>query len=65
VLEEVVLFMHLEKTAGTLVRKWMERSGWARTAYCDGVESIQEEVIMLLEFNESRVFVEHHCGIDW
>jgi len=65
VLEEVVLFMHLEKTAGTLVRKWMERSGWARTAYCDGVDSIQEEVIMLLEFNESRVFVEHHCGIDW
>ena len=65
VLQEVVLFMHLEKTAGTLVRTWMKRSGWARTAYCDRVDTIQDKAIGLLENNESRVFVEHHCGIDW
>jgi len=65
VLQEVVLFMHLEKTAGTLVRKWMERSRWARTGYCDGVDDIQDQVIGLLERNESRVFVEYHCDIDW
>mmetsp|Transcript_46401 Transcript_46401/g.121789 ORF Transcript_46401/g.121789 Transcript_46401/m.121789 type:complete len:102 (+) Transcript_46401:754-1059(+) len=65
VLQEVILFMHLEKTAGTLVRTWMTSNGWAHTGYCNSADGIPDQAIRLLESNEMRIFVEHHCGIDW
>ena len=65
VIREVVLFMHLEKTAGTLVRRWMTEKGWAQTGYCDESYEVQRELIRLLQSDKLRIFVEHHCGIDW
>jgi len=65
VLLEVILFMHLEKTGGTTVRSWMAENGWTSTRYCARPHDIQSETIQLLELREKRIFVEHHCGIDW
>ena len=62
---EVVLFMHLEKTAGTLVRKWMKQHGWECTGYCLTADLIPHQTVKLLDEDVKRIFVEHHCGIDW
>jgi hypothetical protein len=63
--QNVLLFMHLEKTGGTRVRHTMHASGWGATDYCADGASIVRQVQERLEHGESRIFVEHHCGIEW
>ena len=62
---EVVLFMHLEKTGGSTIRSWMSENGWFSTNYCANADDVQRELIELLQLGEPRIFVEHHCSIDW
>lgn len=65
-LQRVLLFMHLEKTAGTLVRHVMKTHGWHSTHYCAYPDDILRQVQhLLLDRNVSKVFVEHHCRITW
>lgn len=64
--QHVLLFMHLEKTAGTLVRNVVTLRGWHMTGYCEDAQSIIDDVRRrLVLLNEPRIFVEHHCRIDW
>jgi hypothetical protein len=57
--------MHMEKTAGTVARSWFEQHGWQKTSYCVGISTVQGELIKLLTANHKRIFVEHHCALDW
>ena len=63
--QEVILFMHMEKTAGTVARSWFDQRKWNLTNYCASIPAIQGEVIKMLRANHKRIFVEHHCGLDW
>ena len=63
--QEVILFMHMEKTAGTVARSWFDQRKWNLTNYCASIPAIQGEVIKMLRANHRRIFVEHHCGLDW
>jgi len=63
--QEVILCMHMEKTAGTVARSWFEQHGWQKTSYCVGISTVQGELIKLLTANHKRIFVEHHCALDW
>ena len=64
--QKVVLFMHMEKMAGTVVRAWFEQHRWQKTGYCEKISpTVQGELIKLLRANHKRIFVEHHCGLDW
>jgi hypothetical protein len=63
--QEVVLFMHMEKTAGTVARSWFKQHRWNLTNYCASIPAIRGELVELLRANHKRIFVEHHCGIDW
>jgi len=64
--QKVVLFMHMEKMAGTVVRSWFEQHRWQKTGYCEKISpTVQGELIKLLRANLKRIFVEHHCGLDW
>jgi hypothetical protein len=63
--QEVVLFMHMEKTAGTVARSWFEQHRWNLTNYCARMPAVKGELIELLKANRKRIFVEHHCGLDW
>ena len=64
-LQELLLFMHLEKTAGTLVRETMRRHGWAYTKYCSSPGDILTQVLEMLASGERFIFAEHHCNVDW
>ena len=57
--------MHMEKTAGTVARSWFEQHGWQKTSYCVDILGVQRELIKLLRANHKRIFVEHHCALDW
>ena len=63
--QEVILCMHMEKTAGTVARSWFEQHGWQKTSYCVDILGVQRELIKLLRANHKRIFVEHHCALDW
>ena len=63
--QEVILFMPMEKTAGTVARSWFDQRKWNLTNYCASIPAIQGEVIKMLRANHRRIFVEHHCGLDW
>ena len=63
--QKVILFMHMEKTAGTTVRSWFKQHRWNLTNYCASISTIRGELIELLRANHKRIFVEHHCGLDW
>jgi hypothetical protein len=63
--QKVILFMHMEKTAGTTVRSWFEQHRWNLTNYCVSISATRGELIELLRANHKRIFVEHHCGLDW
>ena len=63
--QEVILFMHMEKTAGTVARSWFDQRKWNLTNYCASIPAIQGELIKMLRANHKRIFVEHHCGLDW
>ena len=63
--QEVILFMHMEKTAGTVARSWFEQHRWNLTNYCARMPAVKGELIELLKANRRRIFVEHHCGLDW
>ena len=63
--QEVILFMHMEKTAGTVARSWFDQRKWNLTNYCASIPAIQGELIKMLWANHKRIFVEHHCGLDW
>ena len=63
--QEVVLFMHMEKTAGTTVRSWFKQHRWNLTNYCARMPAVKGELIELLKASRKRIFVEHHCGLDW
>ena len=63
--QEVILCMHMEKTAGTVARSWFVQHGWQKTSYCVGILTVQGELIKLLTANHKRIFVEHHCALDW
>jgi hypothetical protein len=63
--QKVILFMHMEKTAGTTVRSWFKQHRWNLTNYCASIPAIRGELIELLRANHKRIFVEHHCGLDW
>jgi hypothetical protein len=56
----------MEKMAGTVVRSWFEQHRWQKTGYCEKISpTVQGELIKLLRANLKRIFVEHHCGLDW
>ena len=64
--QKVILFMHMEKMAGTVVRSWFEQHRWQRTGYCEKISpTVKGELIKMLRANHKRIFVEHHCGLDW
>jgi hypothetical protein len=63
--QKVILFMHMEKTAGTTVRSWFKQHRWNLTNYCASIPAIRGELVELLRANHKRIFVEHHCGLDW
>ena len=64
-LQRVVLFMHLEKTAGTLVRSLFQAHGWNRSSYCKRPSVMAADLRLRLSRGEERIFMEHHCRIDW
>ena len=63
--QEVILCMHMEKTAGTTVRSWFAQHGWQQTNYCSRFSEVQGQLVELLRAHYKRIFVEHHCGLDW
>jgi len=64
--QELLLFVHLEKTAGTLVRSTMAANGWWSPGYCDHASVLIRDVVNMLKYgDETRLFVEHHCNINW
>jgi len=63
--QEVILCMHMEKTAGTTVRLWFAQHGWQQTNYCSRFSEVQGQLVELLRAHYKRIFVEHHCGLDW
>ena len=63
--QRVVLFVHLEKTAGTLVRSLFKSAGWNRSAYCKTAHVMVADLRSRLRRGETHIFLEHHCRIDW
>lgn len=63
--QHVVLFVHMEKTAGTLVRSLFRPPAWNRSAYCKASHVMVADLRKRLSSGETRIFMEHHCSIDW
>jgi hypothetical protein len=48
--QKVILFMHMEKMAGTVVRSWFEQHRWQKTGYCEKISpTVQGELNIMLK----------------
>mmetsp|Transcript_5739 Transcript_5739/g.12520 ORF Transcript_5739/g.12520 Transcript_5739/m.12520 type:complete len:264 (-) Transcript_5739:1192-1983(-) len=65
VVQNVVLFIHMEKTGGTLVRNLFARGNWSSTGYCKRTEDVIPDVQRALLAGTRKIFVEHHCSLNW
>lgn len=70
---DIVVFMHMEKTGGTSVRNAFQAAGWDSPDYCHysprdwlrGKLGLSHMSRVPPNNSAYRLFVEHHCNIDW